>query len=95
MGFVALIVVFDLTDEIFLLGAVTVGIEEHAIAGQAVSTRAACFLVVALHSLGQIVMHHKPHIRLVYAHAEGDRCDNYLNLVPDKLFLGIPAHVPF
>ena len=95
VGLFPFIVVFDLADEILLLGSVAVGIEQHAITGQAVSPGAARFLIIALNGLGQVVVHHQPHVRFVDAHAEGDGGHHDLHLVADEFLLGLPPQVPF
>ena len=95
MGLVPFLVVFDLADEIFLFGAVPIGIEQHTIAGQPVAARAARLLVVALHGLGQVVMNHQAHVWFVDTHAEGDGRHHDLDLVSDELLLGFPPQVPF
>jgi hypothetical protein len=43
--------------------------------------------------LRQIGVHHKPDIGLVNAHAEGDRCDNNLDLIPVERLLVLVAHL--
>ena len=94
MGLVPFIIVFNLADEVFLLGAVTVGIKQHTIARQAVPPGAARFLVIALHGLGQVIVHHQAHVRLVDAHAKCDRRHHDLDLVANELLLGLPPQVP-
>ena len=50
---------------------VRVAVVEQAHGGHAVSPRSPRLLIVAFHGLGQRLMNHKPHIRLVYAHPKG------------------------
>lgn len=53
---------------------VGVSVVQDAVRARAVAARAARLLVVALHGLGQAVVDHEAHVRLVDAHAERDRC---------------------
>ena len=64
--------ILDLSDKVFLPRFVAIGIIKHALARQPVAPRPPGFLIVALDALGQIVMHHQPHIRLVDPHPESD-----------------------
>ena len=83
--------VFDPVDEEVLLPLVAVGVEQHALAGQAVAPGAARLLIVAFERLGQVVVHDQPHVGLVDAHAEGDGCHDDERVVADELFLRLAA----
>ena len=60
---------------------------------QSVAAGAAGFLVVALDVLRHVVVHDEAHVRFVDAHAEGDRGDDYWNVVAKEAFLDNPPHV--
>ena len=63
-------------------------VEENAVGGEAVASGAPGFLVVAFYGVGHIVVGDHADVGLVYAHAEGDGCDDDGNLVADEAFLG-------
>ena len=73
--------VLDLVDEEANLRNVGPAVEQDATGLVAVAARAADFLVVALDVLRQIGVQHETNIRLVDAHAEGDRRHDHLRLV--------------
>ena len=73
-----------LRDEVFDLGAVAVGEEEHAARRIAVAARAARLLIVAFEVARQVVVDHRAHVGLVDAHAEGDGGDQHRHLVADE-----------
>ena len=76
--------VLHLLQEIFLLGLVSIGIEEDALGGQSVPSGPPCFLVVAFQVFWQVVVDHETYVRLVDAHAEGDGRHHYGSLVADE-----------
>ena len=91
LGVAPLGLVFDPVDEEVLLPLVAVGVEQDALAGQAVASGAARLLIVAFERLGQVVVHDQPHVGLVDAHAEGDGRHDDERVVADELFLRLAA----
>ena len=53
----------------------------------AISAGTTSLLKIGLHRIGKIIMHHKAHIRLIYAHTKGISCNNnpYAVLLPGIL----------
>src|SRR5436190_7587356 len=74
-------------DEALLFYDITCAEEQHALARQAISTRAPGLLIITLDVLRQIVMHHKTHVRFVDAHPERDRRSDHSDIVTQKCFL--------
>ena len=66
---------------------VSVGVVQNAVCKATVSASSANFLRVILQTFRQSSMHDKPDVTLVDAHAEGNRRDNYMDIVshPTKL----------
>ena len=62
-------------------------VEENCLAGQTVTSSSSYLLIVALDALWQIVVHHIPHVALVYSHAKGNGSAHHIYLVIDKGFL--------
>jgi hypothetical protein len=79
--------IFDLPDEVPLLGGVAAAEKEDAIAGKAVPAGSTGFLIVAFHVLGDVVVHDVAHVRLVDPHPEGDRRADHLDLVANEQVL--------
>src|SRR6267154_6065696 len=76
-----------LVDEPRVFDRVSGAKEQQAFARQAVSSGAACLLIIAFDVLRQIVMDHKTHVRFVDAHAESDRRTNHAHFVAQEEFL--------
>ena len=83
----ALVGIFDLTDEVALFGRVAAAEEERAFALQAVATGAAGLLIVAFNVLGHVVVDHVADVGLIDAHAEGDRRADHANLIANEQLL--------
>ena len=60
-------------DEEALRDHILRAVQKHAVGALAVAPRAPGLLIVAFNVLGHVVVNHKPHVRLVDAHAEGVR----------------------
>ena len=83
--------VFYLVDEEVLLDLVAVGVEQRALAGQAVAPGPARLLVIAFEGLGQVVVHDQPDVGLVDTHPKGDGRHDDRDLVADEFLLGLAA----
>ena len=66
---------------------VLVGVESDALPLAVVATGATRFLIVAFEALGDVVVNHKSHIRLVDTHAEGDSSHNHIDGFEQKSVL--------
>src|SRR5579863_449035 len=73
-----------LADEMALLPGIASAEKKRTIAGEAVAAGTPGLLVIALDILGQIVVHDVAHVRLVDAHAEGNRRTHDADLVADE-----------
>jgi hypothetical protein len=67
-----------------LLRRIACAEEERTIAGEAVAAGTPGLLVIAFDVLGQIVVYDVTHVRLVDAHAEGDRRTHDADLVANE-----------
>ena len=90
-----LLVLAFLLDKTPLLHHVACAEQQQTITRQSVAARAPGFLIVTLDVLGQIVMHHKAHIRLVDAHPERDRRRDHARIIAQKLLLMFRPLVAF
>src|SRR5260221_5668413 len=70
-----------------LLDYVSGAKEQKALARQAIATGAAGLLIITLDVFRQIVVHHKPHIGFIDAHAEGDGSTYHTYLIAQKQLL--------
>jgi hypothetical protein len=86
-GDLLFLLVGDLVEEVRLLRDVAGAEEQQAVAGQAVASGAAGFLVVALDVFRQVVVDDPADVGLVDAHAEGDGGADDAGVVAEKLFL--------
>ena len=66
---------------------------QHGLAGQAVPAATTYLLIEVLYALGHVVVHHKPHVALVYAHAEGYGGTYHLYVVVHKAVLHVVAQL--
>ena len=62
-------------------GKVGTFVKQHSLAFFAIATGSPRFLIIALHVLGQIQVHHKPHIGLVDSHPKGNGGHDDLDVV--------------
>ena len=90
---VAFLGVFDLVDEVGLLGGVAAVEEEQAFGGEAVAAGAAGFLVVAFDVAREVVVDDEADVGLVDAHAEGDGGADDADFVAEEEVLVTDAEV--
>ena len=78
--------------ELAQLGDVLQAVEHEGFGGQAVAAGPAGLLVVGFESLRRVEMDDEAHVRLVDAHAEGDRRDDHDAVILDEAVLMGRAH---
>ena len=88
-----LVLISFLRNEARLLGNIRGVEKQYAFGRQSIAAGAAGFLIISLEVFWQIMMDHKPHIRFVDAHAEGNGGAHHTDLVANEGFLISRAHV--
>ena len=85
--------VLNLVDKKVLLVFVAIRVEQDAVAGQAIASGPARFLIVAFQGFGQIAVNDQAYVGFVYAHAKGDGRHDDRDLIAYKLLLCFTSHL--
>ena len=90
MGFALLVIDGDI-DEVFLRHGILRRVEQDAGAWFAIAAGASCFLIVGFDVLGHVVMDDVAYVALVNAHTESISGDDDLDVIVEKVILGLGA----
>ena len=69
--------------------SVCIRVVEYAVTWATISTCSAHFLSVILQTFWKCCMNDKPNITFINSHSEGNRCNDYMNLIPHPPLLDI------